>query len=88
MGKIKQTAVEWLESELKEFKKAGDMYQFCIGITELRELISEAKKIESVQLSNANNGNYCAVCGSTEFWYDEDLDSSIVKDDEYEDDDE
>jgi hypothetical protein len=77
---MEQTAVEWLLFELSKNGLLPD------GISS--DIHNQAKEMEKEQRSQANNGNYCAVCGGTEFWYDEELDSSIIEDDdEYDDDD-
>ena len=57
------TAIEWLEMEIvkleKDFAIPGNIYELC----------EQAKKLEgSVQ---AYHGDYCAVCGSQEFWNDD-----------------
>ena len=83
MGCNQDSAVEWFANKVLQSRQMG-----FISNKQFAELLSEAKEMEKVQRSQANNGNYCAVCGSTEFWYDEELDSSIVDDDnnEYDDD--
>ncbi len=58
------TAIEWLEMEIvkleREFAIPGKVYELC----------EEAKIIERSQMFESQDGDYCAVCGSTEFWND------------------
>jgi hypothetical protein len=87
---MEQTAVEWFIEKFKDLE--ADFKYSVIDYETYKSkqinLLDQAKEMEKEQRSQANNGNYCAVCGSTEFWYDEELDSSIVDDDnnEYDDD--
>ena len=54
-----QTAIEWLEMEIvkleKDFAIPGKIYELC----------EQAKRMSEVE---AQPGDYCAVCGSQEFW--------------------
>jgi hypothetical protein len=50
-----QTAVKWLDSQLKKIKCGGDMYQFCIGIDELQAIIDTAKILERQQIIDSSN---------------------------------
>ena len=81
---MEQTAVEWFIEKFKDLE--ADFKYSVIDYETYKSkqinLLDQAKEMEKVQRSQANNGNYCAVCGSTEFWYNEELDSSIVEDDE------
>ena len=45
-----KTAVNYLEDSLKLRKDGGDMYQFCIFLDELQEIIDSAKEMEKEQL--------------------------------------
>lgn len=83
---MEQTAVEFLVKEFSEI--LGQIKTEPMQDLLLVDAINRAKEMEKEQRSQANNGNYCGVCGSTEFWYDEELDSSIVEynDGEYDDD--
>ena len=45
-----KTAVNYLEESLKLRKDGGDMYQFCIFLDELQEIIDHAKEMEKEQL--------------------------------------
>jgi hypothetical protein len=45
-----KTAVNYLEDSLKLRKDGGDMYQFCIFLDELQEIIEQAKDMEKEQL--------------------------------------
>ncbi len=85
---MEQTAVEFLVKEFSEI--LGQIKTETMQDLLLVDAINRAKEMEKEQRSQANNGNYCAVCGGTEFWYNEELDSSIVEDDdeEYDDDEE
>ena len=69
---MEETAVEFL------FKRLSHYYPNMEK--SYNPLFEQAKEREKEQRSQANNGNYCAVCGGTEFWYNEELDSSIVED--------
>lgn len=55
-------AIEWLEMEIvkleKDFAIPGRIYELC----------EEAKRRLEVE---AQPGDYCAVCGSQEFWNNE-----------------
>jgi hypothetical protein len=77
---MEQTAVEFLFKRLSHYYPGMEKSYY--------PLFEKAKEMEKEQRSQANNGNYCAVCGGTEFWYDEELDSSIIEDDDEYDDDE
>ena len=54
-----QTAIEWLEMEIvkleKDFAIPGKIYELC----------EQAKRMSEVE---TQPGDYCAVCGSQEFW--------------------
>ena len=54
-----ETAIEWLEMEIvkleKDFAIPGKIYELC----------EQAKRMSEVE---AQPGDYCAVCGSQEFW--------------------
>ena len=56
------TAIEWLEMEIvkleKDFAIPGKIYELC----------EQAKRMSEVE---TQPGDYCAVCGSQEFWNDE-----------------
>ncbi len=45
-----KTAVNYLEDSLKLRKDGGDIYQFCISLDELQEIIDYAKEMEKEQL--------------------------------------
>ena len=57
-----QTAIEWLEMEIVKLETKyaipGKIYELC----------EQAKRMSEVE---AQPGDYCAVCGSQEFWNDE-----------------
>jgi hypothetical protein len=56
------TPVEWLEMEIVKLERyygiPGKIYELC----------EQAKKMEFIE---SQPGDYCAVCGSQEFWNDE-----------------
>jgi hypothetical protein len=54
------TAVEWL---IEEIHKNMDFIPVHIQ--------EQAKNMELNQKNEANNGDYCACCGGTEFWNDD-----------------
>ena len=87
---MEQTAVEWFIEKFKDLE--ADFKYSLIDYETYKSkqinLLDQAKEMEKEQRSQANNGNYCAVCDGTEFWYDEELDSSIIEDDDEYDDDE
>lgn len=62
------TAVEWLEQQLGS--KIADT-NIRISAPKFYELINQAKNMEINQKNEANNGDYCACCGGTEFWNDD-----------------
>jgi hypothetical protein len=74
---MEETSVEFLFKRLSFYYPGMEKSHYS--------LFKKAKEMEREQRSQANNGNYCAVCGSIELWYDEELDSGI-EDDEDEDD--
>ena len=57
-----QTAIEWLEMEIVKLETKyaipGKIYELC----------EQAKRMSEVE---AQPGDYCAVCGSQEFWNNE-----------------
>ncbi len=55
----RMTAIEWLEMEIVKLETKyaipGEIYELC----------EQAKRMSEVE---AQPGDYCAVCGSQEFW--------------------
>jgi hypothetical protein len=59
---MEQTAVEWLEEKWNK-------YDASIGKAQFRLFLKQAKEMEKKQMYS--KGDYCAVCGSREFFNDE-----------------
>jgi hypothetical protein len=79
---MRYSVVNFIESELNRVNSKAGINMFW---SDMERILEKAKQIEINQKNEANDGDYCAVCGGTEFWNDEELDSSI---DEEDDDDE
>ena len=62
-----KTAVNYLEDSLKLRKDGGDMYQFCISLDELQEIIEQAKDMEKQQIIDANRNGVDMVIDNKQF---------------------
>jgi len=76
---MEKTAVEFIESRFKELKKGGDMYQFCILIEELKNIINEAKIIEKYEIINSFNVGVKCEAGLNDYVSGEDYYNKIFK---------
>jgi hypothetical protein len=73
------TPIEFIESRFRDLKKGGDMYQFCIFIDELKNVINEAKTIEKYEIINSFNAGVKCEAGINTYIGGEDYYNKIFK---------
>jgi hypothetical protein len=73
------TPVEFIESRFRDLKKGGDMYQFCILIDELKNVIDEAKTIEKYEIINSFYAGVKCEAGIGDYTSGEDYYNKIFK---------
>ena len=81
---MSHSAVDFIESELNRLNSKAGINMFW---SDMERILEKAKQIEINQKNEAVNGDYCAVCGGTEFW-NTDWDEEDYIDEEDDDDDE
>jgi hypothetical protein len=75
------SAVDFIESELNRLNSKAGINMFW---SDMERILEKAKQIEINQKNEANDSDYCAVCGGTEFW-NKSMDLDVI--DEEDDDD-
>jgi len=81
---MSHNVVNFIESELNRLNSKAGINMFW---SDMERILEKAKQIEINQRNEANDGDYCAVCGGTEFWNDEEdyIDEEDDDDDEWDD---
>jgi hypothetical protein len=76
---MSHNVVNFIESELNRLNSKAGINMFW---SDMERILEKAKQIEINQRNEANDGDYCAVCGGTEFWNDDLNEYDNIKEDE------
>jgi hypothetical protein len=76
---MNHNVVNFIESELNRLNSKAGINMFW---SDMERILEKAKQIEINQRNEANDGDYCAVCGGTEFWNDDLNEYDNIKEDE------
>ena len=76
---MSHNVVNFIESELNRLNSKAGINMFW---SDMERILEKAKQIEINQKNEAVNGDYCAVCGGTEFWNDDLNEYDNIEEDE------
>lgn len=76
---MSHSVVNFIESELNRLNSKAGINMFW---SDMERILEKAKQIEINQKNEAVNGDYCAVCGGTEFWNDDLNEYDNIEEDE------